>query len=81
MSMSPEERQAFITRMVDGLAARLKTDGSDPAAWVKLIRAHQVLGRRDDAVKALSDARANLKGNQVGLAQVDDLARQLGLGS
>lgn len=81
MSMSPEERQAFITRMVDGLAARLKTDGSDPAAWVKLIRAYQVLGRRDDAVKALSDARANLKGNQVGLAQVDDLARQLGLGS
>ena len=75
MSMSPEERQAFITRMVDGLAARLKADGSDAAGWVKLIRAYQVLGRRDDAVKALSDARANLKGNEVGLAQVEDLAK------
>lgn len=81
MAMSPEERQAFITRMVDGLAARLKADGSDAAGWVKLIRAYQVLGRRDDAVKALSDARANLKGNEVGLAQVEDLAKQLGLGS
>ncbi len=81
MSMSAEERQAFITRMVDGLAARLKADGSDAAGWVKLIRAYQVLGRRDDAVKALSDARANLKGNEVGLAQVEDLAKQLGLGS
>jgi cytochrome c-type biogenesis protein CcmH len=81
MSMKPEERQAFITRMVDGLAARLKADGSDADGWVKLIRAYQVLGRRDDAVKALSDARVSLKGNQGGLAEVEDLARQLGLGS
>jgi cytochrome c-type biogenesis protein CcmH len=80
-AMSPEERQAFIGRMVDGLAARLKADGSDAAGWVKLIRAYQVLGRRDDAVKALSDARTKLKGDEVGLARVEDLARQLGLGS
>mgnify|MGYP000479903244 CR=1 FL=1 len=81
MSMSPEQRQAFIANMVEGLAARLKADGSDAAGWVKLIRAYQVLGRHDDAVKALNDARTNLKDNQVGLAQVEDLARQLGLGS
>jgi cytochrome c-type biogenesis protein CcmH len=80
-NMTPEERQAFITRMVDGLATRLKADGSDAAGWLKLIRAYKVLGRRDDAVKALSDARANLKGDQVGLARVEDLARELGLGS
>jgi hypothetical protein len=29
----------------------------------------------------LNDARTNLKDNQGGLAQVEDLARQLGLGS
>ncbi|MBS0253525.1 MAG: tetratricopeptide repeat protein, partial [Proteobacteria bacterium] len=81
MNMKPEDRQAFITQMVDNLAARLKTDGSDANGWVKLIRAYQVLGRHDDAVKALNDARASLKGNQGGLAQVEDLARQLGLGS
>ena len=55
--------------------------GTDAAGWVKLIRAYQVLGRRDDAVKALSDARTKLKGDEVGLARVEDLARQLGLGS
>lgn len=80
-ALSPEERQAFITRMVDGLAARLKSDGSNSAGWLKLIRAYQVLGRRDDAMKALSDARTSLKGDQVGLARVEDLARELKLGS
>jgi cytochrome c-type biogenesis protein CcmH len=80
-AMSPAERQAFIGRMVDGLAARLKTNGSDAAGWVKLIRAYQVLGRKDDAVKALSDARTKLKGDEVGLARVETLARELGLGS
>jgi cytochrome c-type biogenesis protein CcmH len=80
-AMTPEERQAFITRMVDGLATRLKADGSDAAGWLKLIRAYKVLGRRDDAVKALSDARTNLKGDQAGLARVEELARELGFGS
>ena len=80
MAMSPEQRQAFITQMVDGLATRLKSDGSDTSGWLKLIRAYQVLGRQDDAVKALGDARTNLKGDQVGLARVEDLARELGLG-
>jgi cytochrome c-type biogenesis protein CcmH len=80
MAMKPEERQAFITRMVDGLAARLKADGSDADGWLKLIRAYEVLGRHDDAVKALNDARTNLKANQGGLVQLEDLARQLGIG-
>lgn len=80
MAMTPEQRQAFIAQMVDGLASRLKENGSDTAGWLKLIRAYQVLGRRDDAVKALGDARTNLKGDQVGLARIDDLARELGLG-
>ena len=79
--MSPEERQAFIGRMVDGLAARLKADGTDAAGWLKLIRAYDVLGRRDDAIKALNDARTGLKNDKGGLASVEDLARQLGLGS
>jgi cytochrome c-type biogenesis protein CcmH len=80
MAMTPEQRQAFITQMVDGLATRLKENGSDTAGWLKLIRAYQVLGRHDDAVKALGDARTNLKGDQGGLARIDDLARELGLG-
>jgi cytochrome c-type biogenesis protein CcmH len=67
--------------MVDGLAARLKADATDASGWLKLIRAYQVLGRHDDATKALSDARKGLKDDKVGLGRVDELARQLGLGS
>jgi cytochrome c-type biogenesis protein CcmH len=78
---TPEERKAFIGRMVDGLAARLKADATDASGWLKLIRAYQVLGRHDDATKALSDARKGLKDDKVGLGRVDELARQLGLGS
>jgi cytochrome c-type biogenesis protein CcmH len=81
MAMSPSERQAFIKRMVEGLAARLKANGNDPAGWVSLIRAYKVLGRGEDAAKALSDARANLKDDKVGLARVEDMARKLGVGS
>jgi cytochrome c-type biogenesis protein CcmH len=80
-AMTPEERQAFIAQMVDGLAERLKADGRDASGWARLIRAYVVLGRRDDALNALSHARAGLKDDEAGLAQVEDLARQLGLGS
>lgn len=79
-AMSPAEREAFIERMVAGLAARLKADGRDAGGWLQLIRAYNVLGRRDEAVKALNDARAGLKDDRAGLAQVDDMARRLGLG-
>lgn len=79
-AMSPAERKAFIERMVDGLATRLKADGRDAMGWQRLIRAYEVLGRRDDAVKALNDARAGLKDDSQGLAQVEGLAKRLGLG-
>ncbi|MBA2124678.1 c-type cytochrome biogenesis protein CcmI [Hyphomicrobium methylovorum] len=79
-AMSPAEREAFVGRMVAGLAERLKSDGSDTEGWIKLIRAYQVLGRRDDAEKALGEARDKLKDDKPGLARVEGLAKQLGLG-
>lgn len=79
-SMAPEQRQAFINGMVDRLADRLKTNGNDVEGWLRLIRAYEVLGRRDDAVKALGDAKVNLRSDQAGLARVEDLARELKLG-
>jgi cytochrome c-type biogenesis protein CcmH len=46
-----------IAAMVAGLAARLKTDPDDPAGWQRLIRAYAVMGEKDKARAALSDAR------------------------
>ncbi len=80
-SMRPADRDKLINQMVDGLAARLKQDGKDLDGWMKLVRSYVVLGRRDDAATALSNARGQFAGDDKSLAQLNDLAQSLGLGS
>ena len=80
-AMSPEAQQKFIDSMVAGLAARLKQDGKDLAGWMQLVRAYTVLGKKQEAAVALSDARASFAGDEKSLAQLQELAQSLGLGS
>ncbi len=80
-AMNPQDRAAVITKMVDGLAARLKTDGKDVVGWTKLIRAYQLMGRKEDALKAYADAKTQLAGDDSALKQIDELAKRLGLNS
>lgn len=47
-----------INAMVEGLAARLKTNPDDPDGWVRLVRAYSVLGETDKRDAALKTARA-----------------------
>lgn len=54
--MSPEEQQAFIRSMVDGLAARLEEQPGDLQGWLQLARAQMVLGERDAARTSLKRA-------------------------
>lgn len=77
----PEVDAARIDQMVSGLAERLKQDGSDLNGWLMLVRAYSVLGRQDDAVTALKDARSQFAGNTDALGQIDALAKSLGLPS
>jgi cytochrome c-type biogenesis protein CcmH len=56
----PDQQDAMIRGMVDGLAARLKQDGSDVEGWVKLVRSYKVLGEEDKARAAISDAQQAL---------------------
>jgi cytochrome c-type biogenesis protein CcmH len=72
---------AQINQMVSGLAERLKKDGSDLNGWLMLVRAYTVLGRKEDAVGALNDARGRFAGNNDALGQIDALAKSLGLPS
>jgi cytochrome c-type biogenesis protein CcmH len=76
---APGDQQAMIESMVARLAARLAADGKDPAGWVQLIRSYMVMGRKDDAMKALKDARAALTGNEKGLGEVNGAASELGV--
>jgi len=79
--MTQEQRSAFITQMVAGLADRLKKNGKDAEGWKRLIRAYAVLGKKDKAKIALGEAKRNFDGDAPQLAEFDTLAEQLGLGS
>ena len=78
-ALPPEQRNAAIRGMVDGLAARLAANGSDPDGWLRLVRAYTVLGETDKARQALVDARRSMVGNQEALSRIDGLAHELGL--
>ena len=64
-TMTPADRQAMISGMVDRLATRLAANPRDEAGWLRLIRARSVMGdtaatkrARDDALKAFADDAA-----------------------
>ena len=55
--MNEADRSAMIRSMVERLASRLKQNGDDVEGWLRLVRAYMVMGDRDKAMSALSDAR------------------------
>ena len=79
--MNPDDQKQMIGGMVARLADRLKQEGSDVDGWLRLVRAYTVLGERDKAVAALSDARRALAAEPDKVRRVDDLAKELGLQS
>ena len=58
--MNDEQRVEMIRGMVQRLADRLHTDGNDVDGWLRLVRAYVVLGDRDKAKDAASDAQRAL---------------------
>ena len=78
--MAPADRQQMIEQMVAGLSERLRTSGGDIESWERLVRSYTILGRRDDAAKALADARRALGADGASAARLDALAKNLGLG-
>jgi cytochrome c-type biogenesis protein CcmH len=65
--------------MVDGLEQRLKADGNNLEGWRRLINARMVLGERDKAKASLSDARVAMREDANALADLNSLAKQLGM--
>jgi cytochrome c-type biogenesis protein CcmH len=78
-SMDPAERLNMIRGMVDRLATRLHGDGGDVDGWLRLVRAYRVLGDRDKAKGAASDARRALANDPEQLKRVDEFVKGLGL--
>jgi cytochrome c-type biogenesis protein CcmH len=68
--MTPEDRQAMIRSMVDGLAEKLKLNGKDLDGWLRLANARKMLGDMPAAQKALDDAAEIYKDDQPALARI-----------
>ena len=73
------ERRQAIVAMVQGLATKLKSDGSDVEGWKKLIRSWTVLGERQKAAAAWQEARRALAASKAGVEAIDAFAGSLGL--
>jgi cytochrome c-type biogenesis protein CcmH len=78
--MTPEARNQMIRGMVERLATRLHEDGSDVDGWLRLLRAYMVLGERDKAKAAASEARGALVREPEKLKMLDEGIRDLGVG-
>ncbi len=73
---SPE---ALIQGMVASLAERLRQEPNDPEGWARLIRSYKMMQRDSEAVTALADAKTALAADPQQIADLDALARELGL--
>jgi cytochrome c-type biogenesis protein CcmH len=77
--MSADQRNQMVRGMVDRLASRLHSDGSDVDGWMRLLRAYMVLGDRDKAKAAAGEARSALSGDPEKLRRLDEVIRELGV--
>lgn len=79
-SLSASQKSEMVAGMVARLAARLKENASDFDGWLRLARAYIVLGERDKARAAITDARNAFAGDNEKQRRIDDAARNLGIG-
>jgi cytochrome c-type biogenesis protein CcmH len=77
--MNEADRGAMIRGMVDRLASRLKQNGDDVEGWLRLVRAYMVMGDRDKAKSALTDARKAVANDAERLRQLNEGLKDLGL--
>ncbi len=79
MAMPEEERRQMIAGMVEGLAARLDDSPQDLQGWLMLIRSYRVLGEEEKSEAAVAKALTVFADAPEQRAEVQGLARQLGL--
>lgn len=76
---TPEQRMAFIRKMVDGLAVRLAAEGGDVGDWLRLVNARAALGDVAEAREALGRARQRFAADAKATVRLEALALGLGL--
>lgn len=76
--LAPEQQAQFIESMVARLSERLKANGKDLTGWQKLVRAYQVLGRKDEALAALAEAKKQFAGDAAAETSLKEFSESLG---
>ncbi len=77
--MTPEDRQAMIRSMVEGLNDRLATEGGTAEEWARLISVLANLGENERAAVIFAEAQKNFAGRDAELAVIQAAAAQAGL--
>ena len=77
--MNEGDRGTMIRGMVERLATRLKQNGDDVDGWLRLVRAYLVMGDRDKAMGASTDARQAVANDAGRLRQLNEGLKTLGL--
>ena len=78
-ALPPDQRQALIRQMVDGLADRLQKSPRDEAGWLRLIRSRIALGEEQAAREALAQALAVFSDDTSAGTRISAAARELGV--
>lgn len=79
-AMTPEERQAMIAGMVEGLRARLATEGGPASDWARLITAYGVLGQTERARAIWVEAQDRFAARPADLEALRQAAVDAGVG-
>ena len=74
--ISPDHAGAGAQDMVERLAARLKTNGSDPAGWLMLVRSYLTLSQKDKAIAAIDNARHALTDSPTKLEEFNEALKK-----
>ena len=75
----PSEQDAMVRRMVDGLAARLRSNPRDADGWIRLMRSRMVLNDPGAAREALRSGLAAFAGDSATQSRLRAAARELGV--
>ena len=78
-AMTPEDRKAMIAGMVAQLSQRLASEGGPATDWARLIDAHGVLNRPEQAAQIWLEAQQVFAGNPDALRVLLASARRAGV--
>ncbi len=77
--MTPEDREAMIRGMVDGLSQRLATEGGSVTEWARLISALGVLGETQRAAAIYSEAQSVFAADPEAMGIIEQAGKSAGL--